>query len=298
MGESILLNEKQLQGYAHMIPERFLRHTWAEASLQFWGMANADSPYGIAVTDCDGDAFLLQYIYIAEEFRGVGKGIQLMTELMLYAYHAGMKSFQLRCFAGQYPKLERILSGYPFVRETEDIGSFSCPLSELLRNPYFQGHCGNVTALADCTQKSLRSFSRKMEQQGEELLELPLDKKAYLSECSSVILERGRITGLLLIKQEQQKECRVCCMLSYSSYVTAPIQLLRFAMQRAGSYCPPDTLCRFEVVNGTLLRILEKMGISAIAKRQCYTLELSYFKQYEAAVQDYANGKTEAIEIR
>lgn len=294
MGESILLNEKQLQRYAHMIPDRFLRHTWAEAALQFWGMERAGIPYGIAVTDCDGDAFLLQYIYIAEDFRGMGKGVQLMTELMLYAYHAKKQSFQLGCLERQYPKLERILSGYPFVRETEAVGSFSCPLSELLQNPYFQGHCGNVTALADCTQKSLRSFSRKMEQQEEELLELPLDKKAYLADCSSVILEKGRITGLLLIRQEQKNECRVSCMLSYSSYITAPIQMLRFAVQRAGNCCPPDTLCHFEVVNGTLLRILEKMGITAAAKRQRYTLELSYFAQYEAAAWAYANGTADA----
>ncbi len=298
MGESILLNEKQLQRYVHMIPDRFLEHTWAEAALQFWGMERAGIPYAIAVTDCEGDTFMLQYIYITEKFRGMGKGTQLMTELLLYAYHAKRKSFQIRCLAGEYKKLERMLGGYPFQREEEGLGSFSCQLSELVQNPYFQGSYGNVAALADCSSKSLRAFSKKLERWGEELIELPLDKSDYLAECSSVVLEKGKIKGILLIRQEQEKKCRVCCLLSHSTHIAAPIWLLRYAIQRAGSCCPPDTLCHFEVVNKTLLRILEKMGVKAAAKRWCYTLELSYFARYEAAAWAYANGTTEAIENR
>ena len=120
MEEYILLRDKsQLRAYSHMIPKWLLESPKEEANMQFVGASDFDTPYGVAVMSSEAGTLTLQYLYIAEEFRGAGRGARFLTELLFQAYHRQEQKFQVKYIPGQYPKLERLLRGYPFSNKEE-----------------------------------------------------------------------------------------------------------------------------------------------------------------------------------
>lgn len=292
---NLLQNAHQLRKYAHMIPEWLLASPKEEENRQFVGVSDFDTPCGVAVLSGEAGVLTLQYLYIAEDFRGAGRGERFLAELLFYAYHAQEQKFQVKYIPKQYPKLERLLRGYPFSYEEEMVGSFSCTLGELAGLKYLQGGYGSVRALSECTEESLRPFYREVEVRGDDLVELPLKKKDYLADCCAVAIENGKPAGILLVKKDGEKSVTIPYLLNLSSNIAAPIEMIRFALQRSSKEYPPETMCRFAVISETLFRLLEKMGITFVRKRQQGVLDLSYFAQYEQTVERYINGEINNI---
>ena len=116
-------------------------------------------------------------------------------------------------------------------------------------------------------------------------MELPLDRQAYAADCSAVAMDNGKPAGLLLVREDKPGEMSIPFMVNYSKNITAPVDMIRFAVQTGGKKYSPETICRFAVVSETLLRLLEKMGMTFGKKRQQSTLELSYFDRYEQSAQ-------------
>lgn len=296
MEEYILLRDKsQLSAYSHMIPKWLLESPKEEANMQFVGATDFDTPYGVAVMSSEAGTLTLQYLYIAEEFRGAGRGARFLTELLFQAYHRQEQKFQVKYIPGQYPKLERLLRGYPFSNEEEMVGSFSCTLGELAGLKHLKGGYGSIRALSECTEESLRSFYREVEARGDDLVEMPLKKKDYLADCCAVTMENGKPAGLLLVKKDGDKAVTIPYLLNLSSNIAAPVEMIRFAIQKGSLAYPPETICSFAVISETLLRLLEKMGITFVRKRQQSTLDLSYLAPYEQRVERYINGEINSI---
>lgn len=295
MEEYIRIRGNEILEYAHMIPDWLLASPQEGADVQFFGMRDFGIPCGAAVLSGENGVLTLQYLYLAQEYRGSGRGTRFLGELLNYAYHAGEYEFQVKYIPGQYPEMERILQSYPFQREEEMIGSFSCTLKDLQDVKHLQGGCGNVRALSECTEESLRPFYREVELRGEDMVEMPVKKKEYLAAESAVAMENGCPAGLLLVKQDGEGAVTIPFMINLSANIAAPIEMIRFAVQAGGKKYPPETTCSFAVVNETLLRLLEKMGITFVRKRQKCTLALSYFERYEEMVQHYLNGEINSI---
>lgn len=288
------LQEAELAAYVPMVPEWLFRESQEEA-VQLWGMAEGEIPCGVAVLHREEGAVTLRYLYIAEAYRKEGKGSRFLAELLYNAYHDGYQNFQVHYMPGEYPKLERLLTGYPFVHREEMVGSFSCTLGELIENPYLQGACGNVRALSQCTEESMRALYQEIMERGDDLVELPVQREQYLADCSAVAMEQGKPAGLLLVKEGKNGSVEIPFLLNYGENVAAPIEMIRFAVQTGSRKYPRETSCSFAVVSRTLLQLLEKMGIPQGKRRQQAVLSLSYFAAYEKAAQRYIDGKTDWI---
>lgn len=295
MERFMLLQESELPLYESMIPNAWKEQTWETAAVQLWGAAYLGVPCGAAVVSSEAETLWLQHIYIAADFRKRGIGLRFLTELLLHAYHDGKKYLRLRCMQGAYRELERLLTAYPFVCQEENIGSFSCTLGQLLENPYFQGKYRGIRPLSRCSEAGLRPLYQKIQKQEESIVAFPLKKKEYLADVCSVKLEQGEAAGILLVREEAAGEVRIVYLSNYSSCVIAPIEMLRSSVQMGSRRYPPETICRFDVVNETLFRIVEKMGLAPDVRKQCYTLELSYFARYETNVKNYLFGKSDRI---
>lgn len=285
MEEYFLLEGDRIGAYAHMIPEWLFTRTEEGTEVQFWGMSDMGEPCGAAVLSGEDGVLTLQYIYIEKAYRGQGKGQRFFAELLYRAYHSPNRIFRVRYIPGEYPKLERLLSGYPFAQGEEEIGSFSCTLGELLRLKYLQGAGNNVKALSECTEESLRPLYQEITEREDDLVEMPLNRQEYIAECSAVALENGKPAGLLLVRKDKEGEISIPYLVNYSKNITAPVDMIRFALQEGGKKYSLETICRFAVVSETLFRLLEKLGITFGKKRQQCTLELSYFAQYEQSAQ-------------
>lgn len=295
MEDFFLLQDSHLADYAHMIPDGWKEQTWETAAVQLWGAAYLGMPCGAAVVSSELGTLWLHHIYIAADFRGRGIGLRFLTELMLQAYRDGKKYLRLRCMQGAYQELERLLMAYPFTHQEENIGSFSCTLGQLLQNPYFRGKYREIQPLSKCSEASLRPLYQKIQQQEENIAGFPLHKKEYLADVCSVKLEQDKPAGILLIRAEAAGAVRIEYLLNYASDVTAPIEMLCFAVQRGSRLYPPETICHFDIVNETLFRIVEKMGLTPAARKRCYTMELSYFARHETKVKNYLFGKSDRI---
>ncbi len=295
MEEFFLLEESQLAAYGHMIPDAWKELSWKTAAVQYWGVAYLGIPCGAAVVSSEPETLWLHHIYIAAEFRKRGIGLRFLTKLLLYAYHDGKKYLRLRCMQGAYKELERLLSAYPFTCQKENIGSFSCRLGQLAKNPYFQGKYKEIQPLSKCSEASLKPFYQKIQQQEENIAGFPLNRKEYLADVCSVKLEQGKPAGILLVRAEAAGEVRIEYLLNYASDVAAPLEMLCFAVQTGSRLYPPETISHFDVVNETLFRIVDKIGLSAAARKQCYTMELSYFARYEKMVNSYICGESDRL---
>lgn len=280
------LTEEMLSAYEPMIPRWLLESRMDGRDTEFWAMESFGSPAGVAVLRQEDGDKILQYLYITERMRGVGRGSSFLLELMYQAHREGCRRFLTSYMQGEYPAFERLLMAYSFDQEEELIGSYRSSIQDLLQLPYLQGRYGNVKPLSQCTEESLRPLYRSLVELGEDMVDLPLKKQDYLAEFSAVTMEEGKPAGLLLVKQEGEQELSIPLMVNLSHNVAAPIEMIRFALQTASKTLPLETVCHFVVVNETLLKLLEKVGIHPAAKRMKRGLDLSYFEVYDQEVED------------
>ncbi|MBO5092802.1 MAG: GNAT family N-acetyltransferase [Lachnospiraceae bacterium] len=287
MTDYIRLQDGQLDGYAHMIPEWIMESRREGLDAEFWGMEEFGIPCGAAALWREGATKYLWHLYVAQEQRGMGKGSGFLLELLYNAYKEGCEAFAVKYIPGQFPAFERLLDAYPSSRQEEAAGSFQCALGELLSLDVLQGGYGNTRALSECTEESLRPFYRRLSELGEDIVALPVNKKEYLSDYSAVVMEEGQPAGMLLVREDMEGGVCIPMIVNLSKNIAAPIEMIRFAVQKGGRDYPPETPCRFAVVNGTLLQMLEKMGIKSGTKRCLRTIGLSYFAEYEQKAETY-----------
>lgn len=285
MEEYVLLQGERMRAYAHMIPDWLFTRQEEGREVQFWGMSDFGNPCGVAVLSGEDGVLTLQYIYVEEAYRGEGKGQRFFAELLHRAYHSQNRVFRVRITPEEYPKLERLLWGYPFVQEEEETGSFTCTLGELQTLKYLQGAYSNVKALSECTEESLRPLYQEIAERMDDLTDMPVNRQDYIAECCAVAMDNGKPAGLLLVREDKPGEISIPFLVNYSQNITAPVEMIRFAVQEGGRNYPPETICRFAVISETLLRLLEKLGMTFGKKRKQYTLELSYFAPYERTAQ-------------
>lgn len=284
MDDYFRLTETNFMKYASMIPQ-WLIESWKDGTdTEFWGMESYGEPVGAAVLKREGSDKILQYLYIEKNSREAGRGKNFLMELLYQAYQEGCERFVTSYMPERDKEFERLLQTYPFEREEEIVGSFACTLGNVMQLPGLQGSYGSIRALSECSEESLWPFYRSLIEAGEELVELPLRKQDYLAEFSAVVLEEGKPAGMLLVQREGENRLRIPFMVNLSRNITAPVGMIRFALQAARSVCPPETVCHFAVVNGTLMQLLEKLGINEFTKRQRCVMKLSYFEMYHQKV--------------
>ena len=277
------LEQRELSRYGHMIPKWLLRDSLEDDTLEIWGMEDWEEACGAAVISRKPDVVELLHIYIAEEYRGNGRGSRFLTELIYYAYKLGASRFQVKFIAEQFPKLEKLLKGYPMQQaETEMVGNVESTLEELAQLPYLKGSYGNIRALSECTTEGLSSLYTEISSRGLDWVEFPLKKEDYMTDYSAVVMEGGKPAGLLLVKKTEGG-VMIPYMVNLSRNVAAPVEMIRFAVQKGIKKLPLDTKCQFAIINGILLTLLEKMGMK-VRKRQCAELDLSYLEESEQSV--------------
>lgn len=279
MDEFILLSREQRREFEQMIPQWLLDSETDWMDMDYWGMKSFGSPSGAAVLTRDGEEMTLRYLYVTEEYRHAGRGSTFLWELISHAYNEGCKSFVTSYMPGQFPDFERLLWSYSFQTEEEEVGSFSASLKELAQIPQLQGSYRSVRPLSECSEQSLQPLYRMMMEEGEDYVALPLKKQEYLADCCAVAFDKDQPLGILLVKQVSDQEVTLPLIINFSHNALSTLEMMRLAVSQGSRVLSPETRCSFDVVNGALLQLMEKMGIRAAKKRQRCTLDLSFMKE-------------------
>lgn len=286
MEEFRQLGQSELFAYVHMIPRWLLEDALENDSLEIWGMEDWGEACGAAVISRSPDVVELLHLYIAKDYRNSGRGGRFLMELMYYAYRLGASQFRVKYIMEQFPEMERLLRSYPMqIGEPEMVGNAESTLGELAELQYLKGGYGSVKALSECTKEGLSHLYGEIISRGLDLVEFPLKQDEYLAEYSAVAMENGRPAGLLLVK-EAEDGVFIPYMVNLSRNAVAPIEMIRFAVQKGIKKLSSDIKCHFVVINEVLLSLLEKLGMK-IQKRRCAALDLSYFEECERNVTAY-----------
>lgn len=268
------IRQDEREPYASMIPAWLLERAKEDENIELWGMTDFGVVCGAAALSKEPEAVSLKHIYIKKEYRGSGRGSRFLTELLYDAYKHQAEIFYTDYVPAQYPELERLLSVYPVeIKEMETFGTAAVTLGELTGKKYLKGSCGNVKALSECTEDGLRLLYQRLVELGLDYVDLPLNKEEYLADYSAVMMEEGRPAGLLLVKGG--KEISIPYLVNLSRNAAAPLEMIRFALQKGNRELSPDTVCRFAVVSRTLLALLEKFEIP-VNKGKRVQIDLSY----------------------
>lgn len=274
-----ILKSEDMWRFDYMIPDWILQMDPILEGITFWGMTDLNEPCGVAVTVMEDGIPTMIYLYVAPDYRRSGKAGKLIREIMYQSYKRGAHSIKVKYIPEKYPQMERLLRIFPGEKKEEFVGTACGTIEELMKLKHFQGNTGSVRALSECSQASLNSLYMQIEEQGEDLVELPLKRGEYVEECSAVIMENGVPAGLLLVKQEGD-EIKVPYMINLSSDIAAPIEMIRFALKKGSEMFPPQTYCSFVIINEILFQLLGKIGVRT-QKREVLFINLEQCKKYE-----------------
>jgi len=280
------LEENEFSAYAHMIPGWLIGEAKTDDSMEVWGMEIGGEPCGAAVISREPGIVVLMHLYVAEKYRNSGRGGDFLFDLMYDAYTQGVAQFRVEYITEQFPKMDRLLRSYPMKKETmEQMGNVECTLGELAEIKALQGSYGQVKALSQCTEEGLSRLYREVIARELDVVELPLRKDDYLADCSAVAMENGEPKGLLLVKKAEDGVF-IPYIVNLSQNAAAPIEMIRFSIQKGSESFSKETVCHFAIINEALLALFEKMGIR-VRKMQRFTLDLSYFEKCERNVNAY-----------
>lgn len=279
------LEESEYDSCRRMLPAWLHENIMENDEMELWGIKDFGTICGVAVISREADFVRLCHIYVEEKYRGSGRGGRLLFELIYNAHIYGASQFIVKYIPGRYPGLQNLLRNYPMMISEETVGSVSCTLENLLTSKALVGEYKNIKSLAECPQTELSAFYREIVDKGLDWVEMPIDKKDYLADFCAVKTEGGKPTGLLLIK-EQKDGISIPLMVNVSDSVTAPIEMMRYALQKIVKTYPTNTSVHFEVVNESLLMLFERLGVS-VERRCCASLDLSYFAESERTVDAY-----------
>lgn len=248
----------QVKFFMDFVPEQLRQAYEKGQQLMIYGVAEDHVAVGAAVVHVMEPESILNYIYIAPDYRGRGLCGECIANLGYALWQAGVHWVTARYIPKDHPEIHRILLGSGAWENPAGCGSFRFRLKDVKDNQIFAGSTEGVSPLSGCTEAELALLGRSIKQKNFAPVPLPVDPADYEADCSCVYKKNGQIQAILLAKM-QGEEVTFPFVYSEAESPAVFLVLMRFAMQEGLKRCSEETVCTVRSVDEPMTKLLEKL---------------------------------------
>ena len=250
--------ENQVKFFMDFVPVQLRRAYENEQQLMIYGIVKDHVAVGAAVVHVMEPESILNYIYIAPDYRGRGLCGECIANLGYALWRAGVHWVSARYIPKDHPTVHAVFSGSGAWESPAGCGSFRFALKDVKDNQMFAGSTESVFPLLSCTEAELASLCRRMKQKGFVPVQLPISPADYEADCSCVYKKNGQIEAVLLAER-QGEEIELPFVYSDAESPAVLLLLMRFAMQEGLKRYPKETVCTLRTEDEPMTKFLEKL---------------------------------------
>lgn len=250
--------ENQIKFFMDFVPEQLRRAYEKERQLMIYGIVEDHVAVGAAVVHVMEPESILNYIYVAPDYRGRGLCGECIAKLGYALWQAGVDWLSARYIPSDHPTVHALLLGSGAWENPAGCGSFCFTLKEVKDNQIFAGSTEGVSPLITCTEAELALLGKRMKKKGFVPVRLPINPADYEADCSCVYKRNGQIEAILLAKR-QGEEVELPFVYSEAESPAVFLVLMRFAMQEGMKRYPQETVCSLRSVDEPMTKLLEKL---------------------------------------
>lgn len=278
------LSEDNLEEYVKFIPGVYLMEYVYNKEMFMYGLSRYGEACGVAILERDGEDISIHYLYIQEEYERQLL-FSFVNSVACDMYKEGADRLVWKYLEDESGELRQKLYNLGFVSRKSDIAVFNFTIRELAAVPLLSMESHNTIALKKLDGISLKKLCSEIVNNGKDIIDMPLRKEDYITECSVVYIENNEPKGIMLLKQEEDGNLFIPFIYSNTAEPMAIIDMMRFMFINAHNSFEADTICRAYVVEPVLVKIVEKLtGIKGryqqIAVRDLSNMEM-YMNYFE-----------------
>lgn len=253
------------QYFLPFLPASVQKEYEENPQLLVYGMVVEDTAVGaVAIRVIDARA-ILEYVYIAPDYRGRGLFDACMENLGFSLWTLHVDEVYARYIPEDDMRIHEKMQHLGAYIEKTGNGAMNFTLADIRDNPALSGNTPGVKALAECERAQLDGLYRRIMRLGEDLIDLPLDLSGYELACSCVYMKHGEAVGLLLVEQSQDG-VYIPFFFSDTDDTLAPMLLVRFALSQGLMQFSEDTKVSLRTVDAKLTRLLVKLTGKAVTE--------------------------------
>lgn len=253
------------QYFLPFLPESVKQEYEEDPQLFVYGIAAEDTAVGAAAVSIFDTRAILEYVYIAPDYRGLGLFDECMENLGYSLWMLHVDEVSVRYIPEDYARIHEKMQLLNARIEKTGSGAMRFTLADIKDNPALSGDTPCVTALAECTKAQLDGLYRRIRHLGADLIELPLVLADYELACSCVYIKQGEAVGLLLVEQSEDG-VYIPFFFADTDDVLAPLLLVRFALSQGLLQFPEDTEVTLRTVDEKLTKLLVKLTGKAVTE--------------------------------
>lgn len=246
------------QYFLPFLPAAIRQRYKEEPQLLIYGMVAEDTAVGAAAVSIIGTSAILEYVYVAPDYRGCGLFGECMANLGYSLWQRQVDELYARYIPEDDARFHEKMQLLGAHIEKTGSGAMRFTLADIRDNPALSGDTPGVRALAECTKAELDGLYRRIRRLGEDLIDLPLTLADYELACSCVYMKQGETVGLLLVEQSEDG-VYIPFFFTDTDDTLAPLLLVRFALSQGLFQFSDDTEVSLRTVDEKLTKLLVKL---------------------------------------
>lgn len=239
-----------------LLPEEFIVDYIYNQAQNLYVLKIEKEICGAALISSDGDDAIIDYMYVNEDNRD--EYIFLINSISYEVYKDGARRIVWK-FLQEDDEVISILQKLDFVINEDAIAFFEFKISDLENCEILNKSVKNVIALEELDNTHLKDLCNRIVQNGEAIVDMPIEKESYIESCSAVYVEGNIAKSIILLQENIDDTLEIPFIYSESNDPTALIELIKFIYQKANIKYGKDKLCRTYIVEPILIKIIEKL---------------------------------------
>lgn len=268
------ITDKNLKFYLPLLSNYVIEASEFDNNIRLLGIEHDHIAAGSAAVRIIGNEVELIWYYIAEQFREMGLGTEMFDELIMTFCEQEYERFSVIL----PPKVSRaqksLLNGYPFKYTEADEGNIYTTIGKLKKIDKLGGGAKKSVPLNELTSKKLNGLCNSIVSNNSNYVSMPIKVNDYLSDISSVYMDKDEAQGVLLVQKETEA-VRVSFIYSESKNPLSLLDMMRHSVNEATKVYSDDTVVEMNMLSPELTRFTESLLSEAVEKSQRAELDLS-----------------------
>ncbi|MBQ3546014.1 MAG: hypothetical protein IJA34_13695 [Lachnospiraceae bacterium] len=240
----------------NLIPPEFFVDYIYDSAQSIYVLKIEEKIFGTALIRKNGDDAIIEYMYVNEDNKE--EYAFLINSISYDMYKDGAKRIIWK-FMEENEELIHVIKMLDFVINEDALAMFEFKINDLDNCEILKKPVKDVIALKELDNIHLRDLCNRIIENGEAIVDMPIEKESYIENCSAVYIEDNKAKAIILVKENTDDTLEIPFIYSESHTPVALIELIKFIYQKANIKYDKAKLCRTYIVEPVLVKIIEKL---------------------------------------